>query len=226
MSNTSVNPNSNQSTSATTIESISAIRTKNEEIAKGKESERMKKWGKMLKVKERDQGMNALNYGFQDKYQRNKKSEVDGINSPNEEKLRRRVYKGIPDPWRSAVWGALIDRLDDRVETQRIKQASRYPRLLTRPSSYDVQIDLDVPRTISGHISFHTRYGQGQRSLFHLLHAFSLFCKDCGYCQGMGPIAATLLCYFGEEKLILSYALYTVQFLLKSLQLQLKTPLV
>lgn len=29
------------------------------------------------------------------------------------------------------------------------------------PSTFDVQIDLDVPRTISGHVMFHTRYGQG-----------------------------------------------------------------
>lgn len=35
-----------------------------------------------------------------------------------------------------------------------------------------------------------------QRSLFHVLHCFSMHCKECGYCQGMGPIAATLLSYF------------------------------
>jgi len=28
-------------------------------------------------------------------------------------------------------------------------------------SSYDIQIDLDVPRTISGHVMFRTRYGMG-----------------------------------------------------------------
>ncbi len=56
------------------------------------------------------------------------------------------------------------------------------------------------PRTISGHIQFHTRYGQGQRSLFHVLHAISMLCDQCGYCQGMGPIAATLLCYFSPER--------------------------
>ena len=66
------------------------------------------------------------------------------------------------------------------------------------PSSYDIQIDLDVPRTISGHFLFHNRYGLGQRNLFHVLHAFSL--QPNGYCQGMGPIAATLLCYYEPEK--------------------------
>lgn len=71
---------------------------------------------------------------------------------------------------------------------------------MTTPSAQDVQIDLDVPRTISGNVLFHTRYGQGQRSLFHVLHAFGLHCDGIGgYCQGMGPIAATFLCYFEPE---------------------------
>jgi USP6 N-terminal-like protein len=39
-----------------------------------------------------------------------------------------------------------------------------------------------------------------QRALFHVLHSFSLRCPDCGYVQGMGPIAATLLCYFSPER--------------------------
>jgi hypothetical protein len=67
------------------------------------------------------------------------------------------------------------------------------------PSTFDVQIDLDVPRTISGQTQFVTRYGAGQRSLFHVLHCFSLRCHTCEYVQGMGPIAATLLCYFEPE---------------------------
>jgi len=48
-------------------------------------------------------------------------------------------------------------------------------------------------------VLFHTRYGLGQRSLFHVLHSFSLFCPECEYCQGMGPIAATLLSYLDPE---------------------------
>jgi hypothetical protein len=44
--------------------------------------------------------------------------------------------------------------------------AERYKQALDKPSTYDVQIDLDVPRTISGHVMFRTRYGQGC-VLFH-----------------------------------------------------------
>lgn len=46
----------------------------------------------------------------------------------------------------------------------------------------------------------HLYHVPSQRSLFHVLHSFSLRCEQCGYVQGMGPIAATLLCYFGPEK--------------------------
>lgn len=160
----------------------------------------------MLTVKTRDQGHNAVQYDF-----------AHGI----DRKLRRRVYKGIPDSWRSAAWSALLQH---RQQTDEGRQsylltkphmqtaaasipvsldrpdAQSFDRLKAMPSPHDVQIDLDVPRTISGHIHFHTRYGQGQRSLFHVLHSISMLCDQCGYCQGMGPIAATLLCYFSPER--------------------------
>lgn len=50
-------------------------------------------------------------------------------------------------------------------------------------------------------VPFHSRR---QRSLFHVLHCLSLHCEQCGYCQGMGPIAATLLCYFAPERVYAS----------------------
>ena len=39
--------------------------------------------------------------------------------------------------------------------------SAEYRDALEKPSPYDIQIDLDVPRTISGHIMFRTRYGAG-----------------------------------------------------------------
>lgn len=105
--------------------------------------------------------------------------------------LRRRLYKGVPDRWRPAVWPALV-----RSEQQRVDVAA----MLETPSAHDVQIDLDVPRTIRGHVQFRTRYGRGQVALFSVLHAWSLHCGECGYCQGMGPLAATLLCYMPPEE--------------------------
>ena len=61
------------------------------------------------------------------------------------------------------------------------------------------------------------RTTRSQRSLFHVLHCFSLHCPTCGYVQGMGPIAATLLCYFEPERVYIAlvqlhdaYSLHTV----------------
>ncbi|KAK4688988.1 hypothetical protein P7C73_g1125, partial [Tremellales sp. Uapishka_1] len=161
---------------------------------KRKEDERVSKWEKMMSVKKRDQGGNVSEW----KWAQN----VDG------KRLDRRIYKGIPDRWRMAAWWTLAESKADGMSKGKKKAAEElgqdYRHSLDLPSSFDVQIDLDVPRTISGHVLFHTRYGQGQRSLFHALHCFSMLCDSCGYCQGMGPIAATLLCYFDPER---AYAL-------------------
>ncbi|KAK8854863.1 hypothetical protein IAR55_003602 [Kwoniella newhampshirensis] len=163
-----------------------------EERLRRKESERVGKWGKMMSVKKRDGGGNIAEWDWR----------KDGQGA----KLPRRVYKGIPDRWRMAAWWTLAE---DRTRTYKGKGketrlasdiAVDYHNTVDLPSTFDVQIDLDVPRTISGHTMFVTRYGTGQRNLWHVLHCFSQVCESCGYVQGMGPIAATLLCYFDPER--------------------------
>lgn len=150
-----------------------------------KEQMRVAKWDRMLEVRSRDSGGNVESWG---------------IKASKTHKLRQRVYKGIPDRWRRAAWEVLMNRFS-KSGCEAVEQLEEcYRQDLERPSSYDIQVDLDVPRTISGHVLFRTRYGLGQRSLFHVLHSFSLRCHQCGYVQGMGPIAATLLCYFEPEK--------------------------
>ncbi|ETW87843.1 hypothetical protein HETIRDRAFT_431365 [Heterobasidion irregulare TC 32-1] len=146
---------------------------------------RMEKWGRMLEPRSRDRGGNI---------------ETWGLRAPKEHKLSRRTYKGIPDRWRSAAWQLLMSRFSQTGKEELRALEDEYLQALEYPSSYDIQIDLDVPRTISGHVLFRTRYGLGQRSLFHVLHSFSLRCSECGYCQGMGPIASMLLCYFEPER--------------------------
>ncbi|TFK56884.1 RabGAP/TBC [Heliocybe sulcata] len=150
-----------------------------------KELSRIAKWNRMLEPLRRDIGANV---------------EFWTVRHNKEHKLRERTYKGVPDRWRGAAWELFTARYSKTGKREMERWAEEYREGLDKASSYDVQIDLDVPRTISGHIMFRTRYGSGQRSLFHVLHSFSLRCSDCGYCQGMGPIAATLLCYFDPEK--------------------------
>ncbi|GAA5836676.1 hypothetical protein JCM11251_002694 [Rhodosporidiobolus azoricus] len=178
------------------------------------ETKRISKWGSMLSVARRDPGGNAQDWVVSENWWNGRVAGGGGGQSGKYRRLQRRVFKGVPDRWRRAVWGLLMERMASEVASgkgsgrgrQRVPSLEElkqeYLALLEQPSVQDVQIDLDVPRTISGHVLFHTRYGQGQRALFHVLHAFGLKCEDSigGYCQGMGPIAATLLCYFEPER--------------------------
>lgn len=74
--------------------------------------------------------------------------------------LRRRAYKGIPDRWRAAAWGLFMARIPGPLEDLDAL-GKEYREGLDQASEYDIQIDLDVPRTISGHFMFRTRYGAG-----------------------------------------------------------------
>lgn len=111
-----------------------------------KESSRIAKWTRMLIPQKREHGGN-----------------VEGwvIRASKEGKLRERAYKGIPDRWRRAAWDLLMSRYSGLKPRVYDNLAAEYREGLERPSTYDIQIDLDVPRTISGHIMFRTRYGAG-----------------------------------------------------------------
>lgn len=65
-----------------------------------KESERIQKWySEMLVPGSRDSGGNIQSWAFS-----------PATESKYETKLRRRVFKGIPDRWRLAAWEALMER--------------------------------------------------------------------------------------------------------------------
>lgn len=170
-------------TTQSNLQSIMESRDSKDLALREREEIRVAKWDRMLEVKRSSQ--EASCYVL-----------LPGIFRTK--KLRKRVYKGIPDRWRSAAWWAIL--YGQTSQNSLFEAEHNYRQLLSVASPHDVQIDLDVPRTISGHVLFHTRYGQGQRSLFHVLHAFSMLCPKCAYCQGMGPIVATLLVYFTPEK--------------------------
>ncbi|XP_063241024.1 USP6 N-terminal-like protein isoform X2 [Bacillus rossius redtenbacheri] len=134
------------------------------------ELEREKKWLKMLKAWEQT--------------------------APSD-KLRRRVYKGIPDSLRGQAWSRLLG-----LAAARKDQSGKYEemrQLAWRWSPEIRQIDLDVNRTYRDHVDFRERYGLKQRALFNVLGAYSVYNLDIGYCQGMSQIAALLLMYLDEE---------------------------
>ncbi|OOF99935.1 hypothetical protein ASPCADRAFT_402588 [Aspergillus carbonarius ITEM 5010] len=152
--------------------------------ARKKEWEREDKWTKMARpIRSADGG--GMTFEF------------DTTSS----KLIERTWKGIPDRWRATAWYAFLKasaRLHSSSpsEEELIEAFNEY-QLISSPD--DVQIDIDVPRTITSHIMFRRRYRGGQRLLFRVLHAMSLYFPDTGYVQGMAALAATLLAYYDEE---------------------------
>lgn len=151
---------------------------------KRREWEREEKWRKMAKIVGNNNG-GGMVFEFDTK-------------SP---KVIDRTWKGIPDRWRATAWRAFL------TASAKKRQGSPsddelivvFGKLLTQGSPDDVQIDIDVPRTIHSHIMFRRRYRGGQRLLFRVLHCLSIYFPNTGYVQGMAALAATLLCYFDEE---------------------------
>jgi hypothetical protein len=152
---------------------------------KKKEWEREDKWMKMAKPTKKSQDGSGMTFEF------------DTTSS----KLIERTWKGIPDSWRATAWYAFLDasakKRKDSPSADELTQAYHGFQDVSSPD--DVQIDLDVPRTISSHVMFRRRYRGGQRLLFRVLHAMSLYFPDTGYVQGMAALAATLLAYYDEE---------------------------
>ena len=98
---------------------------KNEIKIKQTEMERLKKWEKMTKK----------------------------WDSPaTKEKLRRRIYKGIPDRFRGQVWALLLG-----ITNLKKEQAGKYEEMLqlARQWSTEIrQIDADVARQYRDHINY------------------------------------------------------------------------
>ena len=154
--------------------------------ARRKEIEREEKWRKMARPVHSNSKGGGMTFEF------------DTKNS----KLIERTWKGIPDKWRASAWHAFLS-----ASARKNKESLSDEDLIAAFDEYqaigspdDVQIDIDVPRTISSHIMFRRRYRGGQRLLFRVLHAMSLHFADTGYVQGMAALAATLLAYYEEEK--------------------------
>ena len=119
-------------------------------------------------------------------------------------KLVERVWKGIPDVWRAPAWHSFLTASSKTKNRANYVHdhvlVERYHLHQEQESLDDIQIDMDVPRTIGQHVMFRARYRGGQRLLFRVLRALALEYPETGYVQGMAPLAATLLCYFDEER--------------------------
>jgi Rab-GTPase-TBC domain len=156
-----------------------------EAYARRKEVEREEKWRKMARVVSSRPDGGGTRFDF----------------DVRSTKLIERTWKGIPDRWRATAWHAFLSasakKSEDVLADGELIEIFHQHQSGASPD--DVQIDIDVPRTISSHIMFRRRYRGGQRLLFRVLHAMSLQFPSTGYVQGMAALAATLLAYFDEE---------------------------
>ncbi|KAG0249323.1 hypothetical protein BG011_009400 [Mortierella polycephala] len=143
-----------------------------------KEQERGRKWAKMARQHTSEAQETEYSFGHHSKFV-------------------SRVYKGIPDCWRAAAWSHLISKHSEGSDPN-IRQV--YRDMLKMSSPEEEQIDLDIPRTMHGHIMFRMRFGSGQCALFRVLKAYSNYNRKVGYCQGMASVVATMLTFFDEEK--------------------------
>lgn len=162
--------------------------------ARRKEVERQEKWRKMAHEVPAKPGIvgGGMTFSFD-------------TASP---KLIERTWKGIPDTWRATAWYCFLATSVEKHNRRHPHSPclsdedlnAMYDEYQERNSPDDVQIDIDVPRTISSHIMFRRRYRGGQRLLFRVLHAMSMHFAETGYVQGMAALAATFLAYYEEEK--------------------------
>ena len=137
--------------------------------------------------------------------------------SPRELPLRRLVEFGVPDSLRGAVWritSGSSSFLQDAKSFEDLVRQSKYG--LDQEAKY--AIEKDITRTFPRHIFFETRIGQDQ--LFEVLSAYATCDPDVGYCQGMGFIAAFLLCYLPKDD-----AFYTLRSLMMNPKYDLRSML-
>lgn len=143
----------------------------NETKAKLIEMERVKKWLKMLSKWE---------------------------SKETSEKLKKRVYKGIPDKLRTNAWMKILN-----IEKTMSQNKNVYQKMLKLARQWSTearQIDSDVNRQFREQLFYRERYSIKQKSLFNVLTAYSMYNMEVGYCQGMSGLAGVLLMYLDEEQ--------------------------
>ncbi|KAG0577570.1 hypothetical protein M758_5G157900 [Ceratodon purpureus] len=113
----------------------------------------------------------------------------------NPQVVKRRIRKGVPDCLRGLVWQLTSGSRDLLLMNQGV-----YEQLvLYETSAAELDIIRDISRTFPSHVFFQQRHGPGQRALYNILKAYSVYDRDVGYVQGMGFLAGLLLLYMSEE---------------------------
>lgn len=73
------------------------------------EMKRIQKWSKMLIASSKDSGGNTLEWNLVEGLWNGRSNSGGG--GGKYRKFQRRVFKGVPDRWRRAVWGLEMERI-------------------------------------------------------------------------------------------------------------------
>jgi len=114
----------------------------------------------------------------------------------NPKKYQKMLKKGIPARYRWSVW-------KNHVEIDKFYERGLYERLKGLSSRWEVDIIKDLHRTFPFEPYFYSnKYEQvGQKHLFNVLKAISLYLPTVGYAQSMNFLVAFLLIVNGGNEL-------------------------
>lgn len=112
------------------------------------------------------------------------------------QKVRLRCRKGIPASVRALSWPTLCAGIIKKQENKGI-----YQQLHQAPGERQWldAIEKDLHRQFPFHEMFLSREGNGQKDLYNILKAYTVYKRDEGYCQAQGPVAAVLLMHMPAE---------------------------
>jgi len=122
--------------------------------------------------------------------------------------LSEAIRGGIPKARRGEVWQFLMKqnaiRMPATKENQEWKREA-YRTILTKNTSHQHAILIDLGRTFPTHAHFIPRLGSGQLGLFNVLKAYSILDDEVGYCQGISFVAGIMLMHLSEEDAFKSF---------------------
>ncbi|CAI5492035.1 unnamed protein product [Closterium sp. Naga37s-1] len=97
--------------------------------------------------------------------------------------VKKRIRQGVPDCLRGIVW----QLLSGSREFLLMNEGAYEHMLLYELSNNEMDIIRDINRTFPTHVYFMQKHGPGQRALFNVLKAYSVYDKKIGYVQKHGP---------------------------------------
>ena len=76
--------------------------------------------------------------------------------------------------------------------------------MIYETSASELDIIRDISRTFPSHVFFQKRHGPGQRSLYNVLKAYSVYDRDVGYVQ-VYPPPIYITCYLFSYSMVLRF---------------------